>query len=51
MKAFKIKINDADITRRNSEHGHLRSTGAMRVRVVRDRTKYTRKVKHCKGVA
>lgn len=49
MKAFKIQISDADITRRNAEHGHLRSTGALRVRVVRDRTKYTRKQKHRKG--
>jgi hypothetical protein len=43
---MKIVIKQKDIVRRNKEFGELRSSGALRVRTVRDRTKYTRKQKH-----
>ena len=38
---MKIKV-------RNTDFGQARSTGTLRTRVVRDRTKYTRKTKHKK---
>ena len=31
---------------RNKEYADLRASGALRVRTVRDKTKYTRKKKH-----
>jgi hypothetical protein len=31
---------------RNSEFAHLRSTGALRQRVIRNKKSYTRKTKH-----
>jgi hypothetical protein len=43
---MKIVIKQEDITRRNKEFGMLRSTGALRTRKVRDKSKYTRKSKH-----
>jgi hypothetical protein len=46
---MKIVIKQEDITRRNKDFGELRSSGALRQRVVRDKTKYTRKTKHKKG--
>jgi hypothetical protein len=49
MKTFTIQLKASDITHRNAEHGRLRSEGALRTRIVRDRSKYTRKTKHKGG--
>jgi stalled ribosome alternative rescue factor ArfA len=47
---MKITIKAEDIQRRNPVAAELRGTGAFRKRVERDRTKYTRKEKHKKGL-
>jgi hypothetical protein len=49
MKTFTIQLKTSEITHRNAEHGRLRSEGALRTRIVRDRSKYTRKQKHKGG--
>jgi hypothetical protein len=49
MKTFTIQLKASDITHRNAAHGRLRSEGALRTRIVRDRSKYTRKTKHKGG--
>ena len=43
---MRITIKQEDIQRRNPVAAELRSTGAFRKRVERDRTKYNRKQKH-----
>jgi stalled ribosome alternative rescue factor ArfA len=45
---MRIKIRAEDIVRRNPVAAELH-TGAFRKRVVRDKTKYTRKQKHRKA--
>jgi hypothetical protein len=47
---MRIKIKAEDIKRRNPVAAELRGTGQFRKRVERDRTKYTRKQKHKKGL-
>ena len=43
---MKTTIKQEDIVYRNKAHGMAQSTGALRTRIVRDKTKYTRKQKH-----
>ena len=47
---MKIVIKQEDIVRRNPVAAELRGNAKFRKRVERDRTKYTRKQKHKKGL-
>jgi len=43
---MKMLIKQSNVVYRNKAHGMARATGALRTRVIRDKTKYTRKQKH-----
>jgi hypothetical protein len=47
---MKITVKQEHIQRRNPVAAELRGSGRFRKRVVRDRTKYTRKQKHKKSL-